>query len=202
MKKFFALIGILIFTSLYVFADEYSLFTGNACTYNDIWKNLSETQFLIKYDDSEKTYYLFTADWMNKIWVYLSDDDLQTIREAIIKYQDWVKIAKEKQVEINKEIPNATIRTKVVWNFGDDWYSSSGFTLSFSVLSQNTQRHEFLISSNKVTSSSNQFVNVKLDTLYIEEKDAADFLAGINESQISKRKEEHNRKREAQDLFN
>ena len=202
MKNLFIVFGFVFLATFNAVADEYALYTGNAYTYNDVWKNLDETQFQIKYDDSEKVYYLFTADWMNKIWIYLSDNDLQTIRNVIAKYQDWVKIAKEKNAEINKEVPNSTIRTKVVWKFGDDWYSSSRFILSFSVLSQNSQRHELVISSNKVTSSSNQFVDVKLDTLYFEEKDVIDFLAGINENKISELKIEHNKKKESQDLFN
>ena len=202
MKKSIIAILMVLLVSFTVMADEYSLFTGNAYTYNDISKSLDKTQFLIKFDDSENTYYLFTADWMNKIWIYLSEKDIQTIRDAITKYQDWVKIAKEKQVEIDKDIPDLTIKTKVTWKFGDEWYSSSGMTLKFSVLSQNSQRHELVISSNKVTSRSNQFVDVKLDPLYFEEKEAADFLESLNEDNIKTLKAEYNKKKEAKDLFN
>ena len=202
MKKNLIVMLMVLLVSFTVMADEYSLFTGNAYTYNDLSKSLDKTQFLIKYDDSENTYYLFTADWMNKIWIYLSEKDLQTIRDAITKYQDWVKIAKEKQVEIDKNIPDLTIKTKVTWQFGDSWYSSSGMTLKFSVLSQNSQRHELVISSNKVTSSTNKFVDVKLDPLYFEEAEAADFLTSLDEKNLTKIKEEYNKKKEAKDLFN
>ena len=202
MKKNLIVMLMVLLVSFTVMADEYSLFTGNAYTYNDLSKSLDKTQFLIKYDDSENTYYLFTADWMNKIWIYLSEKDLQTIRDAITKYQDWIKIAKEKQVEIDKDIPDLTIKTKVTWQFGDSWYSSSGMTLKFSVLSQNSQRHELVISSNKVTSSSNKFVDVKLDPLYFEEAEAADFLTSLDEKNLTKIKEEYNKKKEAKDLFN
>ena len=75
-------------------------------------------------------------------------------------------------------------------------------TLKFSVLSQNSQRHELVISSNKVTSSSNKFVDVKLDPLYFEEAEAADFLTSLDEKNLTKIKEEYNKKKEAKDLFN
>ena len=202
MKKNLIVMLMVLLVSFTVMADEYSLFTGNAYTYNDLSKSLNKTQFLIKYDDSENTYYLFTADWMNKIWIYLSENDLQTIRNAITKYQDWVKLAKEKQVEINKEIPDLTIRTNVTWQFGDDWYHASGLILKFTVLSQNSQRHELVISSNKVDSNKNSFVDVELDPLYFEEEEAADFLSCLDKSNITKKKEEYNKKKEAQDLFN
>lgn len=176
MKKNLFVMVMVLLVSFTVMADEYSLFTGNAYTYNDLSKSLDEAQFLIKYDDSENTYYLFTAD--------------------------WIKIAKEKQVEIDKDIPDLTIKTKVTWQFGDDWYSASGLTLKFSVLSQNSQRHELVISSNKVTSRSNQFVDVKLEPLYFEEKEVADFLTSLDAKNLSKLKEEHNKKKQDKDLFN
>ena len=88
MKKNIFVIVMFLLVSFSVMADEYSLFTGNAYTYNDFSKSLDKTQFLIKYDDSQNTYYLCTADWMNKIWIYLSEKDIQTIRDAIAKYQN------------------------------------------------------------------------------------------------------------------
>ena len=203
MKKFFLVIGILFLAAFNAIADEYTLFTGDAYRVNTATNYLDETQFRIKYDDSRNVYYLYTSNWMNKIWIYLSEDDLQTIRYAMRKYQDWVKIANEKQVEIDKEIPDSTIRTKVSWKSGVSWYRSSEFKLYFDVCTlKNTQCHRFIISSNIVTASSNEFVDVKLDTLYFEEKEVADFLAGISENNISAAKKEHNKKKEAQDLFN
>ncbi len=179
-KKIFCGLFILFCISIYANADEYSLFTGNAYTYNDLSKRFDKTQFLLKYDDSEKTYYLFTSDWMNKIWISLSEADLQTIRDAITKYQNWVKIAKEKQVEINKDIPDLKIKTEVTWKFGDSWYDASGLVLEFSVLSQNPQRHELVISSNKVKSTSNRYIDIKLEPLYFEEKEAAEFRVSLD----------------------
>lgn len=74
--------------------------------------------------------------------------------------------------------------------------------LKFTVLSQNPQRHELVISSNKVDSNKNSFVDVELDPLYFEEEEAADFLSCLDKSNIAKKKEEYNKKKEAQDLFN
>lgn len=203
MKKIFLSIGLILLLSFGLFADEYTVFAGNAYTYNSVWKNLDETQFLIRYDDEENIYYLFTSDWLNKIWIYLSEDDLQTIRNTIAKYQDWVKIAKENRVEIDKEIPNSSIRTKVVWLYGDDdWYSASGLVLVFEVLSQNSQRHQLVITSNKVESYSNEFIDVELEPLYFDESEAQELLNGISTEKIEAAKEEHNKKKEAQDLFN
>lgn len=203
MKKLFLSISLIFLLSFDLFADEYSIFKGNAYTYNNVWKNLDETQFLIKYDDEKNIYYLFTEDWINKIWICLSEDDLQTIRNTIAKYQDWVKIAKENQVEIYKEIPNSSIKTKVLWLYGeDDWYSASGLVLSFNLLSQNTQRHQLVITSNKVESNSNEFIDVKLESLYFDETEAQELLNGINTEKIEAAKKEYNKKKEVQDLFN
>ena len=59
-----------------------------------------------------------------------------------------------------------------------------------------------VISSNKVTSRSNQFVDVKLEPLYFEEKEVADFLTSLDAKNLSKLKEEHNKKKQDKDLFN
>ena len=216
MKKNIFIILLTMFVSFTAMSDEYSLFTGNAYNYNDFSKSLDKTQFLIKYDDTVKyeysggffigeTYYLFTENLTEKIWIYLNENDLQTIRDAIIKYQDWVKLAKEKQIEIDKKIPNLKIRTHVVWKLKlfDEWYSASGLILEFTVFSRNPQRHELIITSNKVTPDGNSFIDVELNPLYFEEKEAADFLSCLDESNITKKKEEYNKKKEMQDyLFN
>ena len=201
MKKSIFVVLFAIFVSFTAMSDEYSLFTGNACTYNDLFKSLDKTQFLIKYDDSDGTYYLFTENWTEKIWIYLSEYDLQTIRNAIIKYQDWVKLAKEKQIEIDKKIPDLIIKTSVTWKLSDKWYNASGLILEFTVLSQNPQRHELVITSNKVVANGSSFIDVKLEPLYFEEKEAADFLSCLDESNITKKKEEYNKKKEMQDLL-
>ena len=212
MKKNIFFILLAMFVSFTAMPDEYSLFTGNAYTYNDFLKSLDKTQFLIKYEDSGifesngvysiGTYYLFTENWTEKIWIHLSENDLQTIRNAIIKYQDWVKLAKEKQLEIDKKIPGLMIRTNVSWKLFDEWYNANGLILEFTVLSQNPQRHELVITSNKVTPDDNSFIDIKLDPLYFEEKEAADFLSCLDESNITKKKEEYDKKKEMQDLFN
>ena len=213
MKKNIFVILFAMFVSFTAMSDEYSLFTGNAYTYNDFSKSLDETQFLIKYDDtvnleyngvffSGETYFLFTENLTEKIWIFLSENDLQTIRNAIIKYQDWVKLAKEKQLEIDKKIPNLVIRTHVFWTLFDEWYFASGLILEFTVFSQDPQRHELIITSNKVTPDGNSFIDVELDPLFFEEKEAADFLLCLDKSNITKKKEEYNKKKEMQDLFN
>ena len=202
MKKNIFIILLTMFVSFTAMSDEYSLFAGNAYNYNDFSKSLDKTQFLIKYDDIGETYYLFTENLTEKIWIYLNENDLQTIRNAIIKYQNWVKLAKEKQIEIDKKIPDLKIRTHVSWTLFDKWYFASGLILEFTVLSQNPQRHELVITSNKVTPDGYSFIDVELDPLYFEEKEAADFLSCLDESNITKKKEEYNKKKEMQDLFN
>ena len=213
MKKNIFVILLAMFVSFTAMPDEYSLFTGNAYTYNDFSESLDKTQFLIKYDDSltfeysggyfnDETYYLVTKNLTGKIIILLSENDLQTIRNAIIKYQDWVKLAKEKQLEIDKKIPDLIIRTHVFWTCFDKCYFAPGLILEFTVLSQNPQRHELVITSNKVTAEGSYFTDVELEPLYFEEKEAADFLSCLDESNITKKKEEYDKKKEMQDLFN
>lgn len=62
------------------------------------------------------------------------------LKMTCAKYKEWVKTAKEHNVEMDKEIPGSSIDTNVLWEFVEDkWYSASGFNLTSKAVSQNLQ---------------------------------------------------------------
>jgi hypothetical protein len=63
MKKIL-LITVLLSSAIASHSEEFLLFTGDAYTYNDVFKNLSEAQYAFKYDDEENVFYLVTADFL------------------------------------------------------------------------------------------------------------------------------------------
>lgn len=202
MKRFFWAICLIFAGLISLHADEYVVYSGSAYQYNEFLKGFSDAKFLIKYSDDEEVFYLYTSDVFNKAWINISSEDLEKTRKTIGKYLDWVKIATEKQVEIDKEIPESEIQTSISWKFGDDWYSSDSFKLNFHAFSQNIQRHQLVISSNKVESDRNEFVSIKLDTLYLDQDQAAEFLSGIDPETVKKIIAEHDSKQKNQELFN
>lgn len=202
MKKLSFLITVLLFSAASAFADVYTVCSGKAQIARDSGKYFSDQDIAVKYDDEKKIYYLNTEVFISNVFVLLSENDLEKIRYALTKYKEWVKIAKEHNVEMDKEIPDSSIDTKVIWEYGEDkWHTASGFKLTLKAVSQNLQQHYLVISSNKVISPQSEYINIKLDPLYFNEVNAEALLAALQKEKIESVKEEYNKKKAAQDLF-
>lgn len=202
MKKLSFLISVLLFSAASAFADVYTIYSGKAQVAHEAGKYFSNWDFTIKYDDVEKNYYLYTKVTIKNIRILLSENDLEKIRYALTKYKEWVKIAKEHNVEMDKEISDSSIKTEITWEHGiDTWYTASGFNLTLKAVSQNLQQHYLVISSNKVISPQSEYINIKLDPLYFNEVNAEALLAALQKEKIESVKEEYNKKKAAQDLF-
>jgi hypothetical protein len=183
------------------FSDEYVIFAGDCSVYNDLLKTFTDSSYAIKFDDEQKLFYLFTADFLTKGWVILSSDDLATLRNCLDKFLEWEKTAVEKNVEIEKEIPNSMISTKVGWKYGDDWYQAGDLDVHFTFFSQSGSRHQLVIESNKVVSSQNQFVSFKLGQLYLEKDQVIALSRGILEQSLNKAIAEHEKKKATEEMF-
>ena len=132
----------------------------------------------------------------------MSSDDLTTLRNCLDKFLEWEKTAAEKNLEIEKEIPNSMISTKVGWRYGDDWYQAADLDVHFTFFSQSGSRHQLVIESNKVVSSQNQFVSFKLGQLYLEKDQVIALARGILEQSVDKVVAEHEKKRLPRRCFN
>ena len=181
-------------------ADEILIYKGNASHYNEFLSGMTDAQFSIKYDTEKKIYYFFSSDIMNKGWVKLTESQLVKIRGTLKKYLDWEKTAVDNQVEINKEFPESALYSDVIWNFGEDWYSSS-LTMSFKFFSQSKTRHQFILFSNKVSARSNEFIDYKIETFYFDKKNVNNFIDGISEEAIKNIISEAEKNKEIEDLF-
>ena len=158
MKKITLLI-LFCFSSIFVFADEILIYKGVSQNYNSLLEQLIEASFAIKYDTEKKVFYFYSSDFMNSGWVTLTETQLNSLKNTLDKYIEWEKLAVEKEVKIEKEFPDSKISTDVTWKFGDEWYFSKRLDVYFKFFSQNTTRHQFILYSNKVNSSSNEFID-------------------------------------------
>ena len=61
MRKFILFLLLILFI-INLKADEYMIFIGNAYTYNDLFQEMSESQFGIKYDDEKQIFYFFLTE--------------------------------------------------------------------------------------------------------------------------------------------
>ena len=191
---------ILFFCMHSISAEEIVIYQGKASHFNEFLEGMTDAQFAIKYDTEEKIYYFFSSGIMNKGWVKLTENQLVVFRSTLNKYLQWEKTAIEKQAEINKEFPESALFCDVLWKFGEDWYSSN-LTMSFKFFSQSKTRHQFILYSNNVSSSSNEFVDYKIEPFYLDKKQASDLIDGISEEAIKNSIAEAAKKQEVEDLF-
>jgi uncharacterized protein (UPF0332 family) len=200
MKRFTLLI-LFCFYSIFIFADEILIYKGTASNYNSMLKQMLDNDFAIKYDTEKQIFYFYSSDFMNSGWVKLTETQLISFKNTLSKYIDWEKMAIEKSVKVDKEFPDSKISTDVTWKFGDDWYTSRDLDMYFKFFSQNTKRHQFILYSNKVNSSSNQFIDYKVEPLYFDKKQVEDLINGISEDAIKKVIDKFTQSKSIEDQF-
>lgn len=201
MKKKLIGIILLLFSIFYINADENLMFSGKCYEYNSFLKGFVDKEYAIKYDDESDIFYLRTSDLLNNAWIHLSWNDVSKLRKNMEKYFEWEKIATEQKAEIEKQLPDSTITTKVTWKYGDNWYSANSFNLSFVFFSQDITRHQFVLSTSKATGS-NQFVSYKIDGYYFDKEQVQELFDAINEENIKKQISDFKKNKEKEALFN
>ena len=201
MKKTLAIIAVAI--STLGFAQE-ELVLGEVTAYewNDVIDRMTEKSFLVKYNPSKNKYYIKVDDWMNKAWIHFSQEEIESMRGVIDKYQEWNDIAKQNEVKIEKEIPEGLYKCNVAWNAADSWYYSSGYMdVKFKIFSQSTIRHQMIIYSSKVSSRENEFIEFKMPTLYLDHIQVLKLEGVISKHNIDSKLEAYNKNKSKEVLF-
>ncbi len=205
MKRLFMISVIALITIYGMAAREYTLYSGNAYCYNDWTDGLEPTTFLIKGKTDSSHMYLTTKNrYGDTILISFNDSELEIIKNAMIKYQEWVKIAKDNKLDVEKDIPKYAIKRSDVTMRATNGnsYGGSGIELYFGIISQTKERYQFYIYSNVVSSNENQFVKIEMETLYLDETDVANFLENTNlEKFTTMRTEQSNMKKLADKLL-
>lgn len=202
MKKVLTVMVLVLCASM-LLAEEVVIFQGAGGRFNQFSQDFDPAAILIKYDMENEVFYFMTTGLNSIGWIFLLPDQLDGMRETLVKYCEWEATAVRNGVETQKEIPNSRIDTGVVWKWGDDFYSGKGLVVSFTFFSQTPERHQLVIETNKVPSLKNQFIDYKLDTLYLEKNQVLALIKGITGDAILAALLEHQeeKKKEAE-LFN
>lgn len=199
--RMFVAVLVLCLVCVVASSDEYVISLVDCYTYNDVWKNLDQKQIAFKYDDEADDFYLQVPGMFETAWIIIHPHQLDSLRAVLKKYFEWEQKAVENAVKIEKDIPDSRIMTDVTWKFGDDWYHGKTLFLYFRFLSQSVTRHQLIIRSDKVNSTSNQFIDYKLETLYLDKDQVLGLAEGIRQDFIDQKIEEHNKKKKVEDMF-
>ena len=201
MKHAITILALMIST-VGVAQDELALGQVTALEWNEVFNQLTDKSFLVKYNPKESEYYIKVDDWMNKAWIHFSQKEVESMRGVIDKYQEWSDIASENNTKIEKDIPNGLYRCNVSWNAGDNWYFSSGYmNVNFKIFSQSTKRHQMIMSSSKVSSTENEYIDFKMPTLYLDLVHAEELKQIISQENIEAKLGAYNKEKANEDLF-
>ena len=71
MKHAITILALMIST-VGVAQDELALGQVTALEWNEVFNQLTDKSFLVKYNPKESEYYIKVDDWMNKAWIHFS----------------------------------------------------------------------------------------------------------------------------------
>lgn len=122
---------------------------------------------------------------------------INSLKQVKIKYQEWSETAKNNNItEMDKEFDIDFPRVDVAW-FSSDWWFSFNSILNpyFKVTSSGKC---LVVFTNKVTSSSNKYIDKKYYLVFSNAKEIDELTNKINPASL---KEKLNKKQNVQDLF-
>lgn len=188
MKK---LLAILLFSFIFFTAQIFSDDSIKEFTLGEVQCEEVSNEYAYKricrlrYDGK---YYLQINSSYTTSWIDIDESQLETLRAAMVKYQEWRKIAKEKAVDVTKEIPNSSITSNVSWSSGSDFYKGGyPIKLSFHILTiKNGESSSLVLKSSKVSSESNRYIDYETGLIFFIDSDADDFQNMISSENIQK----------------
>jgi len=127
-------------------------------------------------EDQETVTLQVQLSGMNSIIIlFIRHSELQ---EAVNKYFEWEKTAVENQVEIQKEIRTDAVDAGFL--FGDEWHFGFDAKINYIFFSQNPNTHQLLIGTSKIQSALNQFIDTKLDYIYLGKPVVTELVSVLN----------------------
>lgn len=201
MKKKVLLVFLFCLLSFGAFGNEYVFYRGTCYQYNKVFENFDRHDFMVKYDTERDLYYWVLPNYFTIEFLILDSSCIDQLRINIDKYFEWNDLAKEKQVKLEKQLPNSEIRVGYMGQSGDSVYSSFNFTLKFSFLSQNTYEHQLVISADSVPSDQNEYFSCSMDELYFSYEQVKDLYDAFSEEGIASKKKEFQDQEDIEDMF-
>ena len=197
-KKIIVLVIALIGCKIY--ADEITLGKVDCIKLEN--GSVYDRECRLRYDGN---YYLQINSSYTVSWIEIDQQQLESLRNMMLKFNEWKQIAKENKVDVNKEIPNSKISSNVSWQDGKKFCSSSyKITLSFYFTTiNNGESASLLLMSTEVHDESNKYFTFETGDILFIDSSADEFIEMISQPNIDKKIEENkNEKSKTDNLFN
>ena len=197
-KKVIVLVIALIGCKIY--ADEITLGKVDCIELKN--GSVYDRECKLRYDGN---YYLQINSPYTVSWIEIDQQQLESLRNMMLKFNEWKQIAKENKVDVNKEIPNSKISSNVSWQDGKKFCSSSyKITLSFYFTTiNNGESASLLLMSTEVHDESNKYFTFETGSILFIDSATDEFIEMISQPNIDKKIEENkNKKSKTDNLFN
>lgn len=186
---------------LFAGQERYLIVKGNY--YNDVWKTLGERNLDLRYDIKEDKVSIYFKEFITTVAYELDKLDRGIFTALIDKYIEWRNKAIEMEVKLEKTIGD--FRLRGYFKLGDDWHSSFPSSwkpclVTASFLSQNKERHQFVLSFGKIRTR-NEYINHKPETLYFDYDDVLILREGLTVEKLMEVKKEVEKKKAIEDAF-
>ena len=158
-------------------------------------KFIQEVLLGVRKEDLEK-WVQITAHLLNK-------EHRKILISIVDKYLEWNEKAISKEVTLEKII-EIDLVVRGVYKSLDEWYWSCNKPSSLiipSFLSQNTKRHQLILSFGKIQSCSNEYMDHKPDQLYIDYEEALIIKQLLTQESIDKTIQEYEKQKSIEDDF-
>ena len=197
-KKIIVLVIALIGFKIY--ADEITLGKVDCIKLEN--GSVYDRECRLRYDGN---YYLQINSSYTVSWIEIDQQQLESLRNMTLKFNEWKQIAKENKVDVTKEIPNSKISSSVSWQDGKKFCSSSyKITLTFYFTTiNNGESASLLLMSTEVRDESNKYFTFETGDILFIESSVDKFIEMISQPNIDKKIEENkNEKSKTDNLFN
>ena len=176
----------LVVTITFLFSEQLQYKVVEASKWNDVWGTLTNQDINFKYDKDEDIVYMYVYDIMYTSTHLLDKKSRETLSSIIDKYFEWNEKAISKEVEIKKNI-EIDLDVRGVFKLGDEWYWSSKIpssSIQGKFFSQNVKRHQLLLIFGKIQASSNEYMDHKPETLYLDFEEAVELKKALSQDLI------------------
>jgi len=155
----------------------------NPKRYNSVWEKQFETASRLDYDPEKKTFDFYVKESLFLSGFTMTRENADQLIKAIEKYEEWNKKAIEKEVTLEKDISEISLKD-IFWQSGDDWRFSGKTQTTASFFSQSKTRHQFILMFPKVTDKYNKYSDHKPDIIYFDFAEAVKFKEALKEESI------------------
>lgn len=183
-----------------IYADEITLGKVDCIKIEN--GNAYDRECRLRYDGN---YYLQINSSYTISWIEIDQQQLESLRNMMLKFNEWKQIAKENKTDVNKEIPNSRISSKVLWQEGKKFCTSSYniHLIFYCATVDNGESASLILRSTEVHDKSNEYFTFETGSILFIDSATDEFIEMISQQNIDKKIEENkNKKNKSDNLFN